>query len=170
MPGLSHSRSRLRSTSVVPRESDQLPGLLNALMDGAIDKTNGAYFTSPVVVRSQVDRPGSRGTSKQPTSTPTERQKLYNSISDSTSGIRRYSAGDSRRPTATLRNISHSSRMGYPSSVPRNDTAMETLDEETARDPRDTASPLTPVSPTPSNGIYADRPTVDFDGLSWPSA
>lgn len=113
--------------------------------------------------------PRSANTSKQSSARRSERDKIYDSISESTMGIRRYSAGDARRPSATLRNITHSSRMGYPSSTPRDDSALSTLDEETARDPRDTASPLTPASPSQSSNSITEKPTLDFDGLSWPS-
>lgn len=42
------------------------------------------------------------------------------------------------------------------------------LDEENARDPRDQA-PSPPVT-SRSNSPYTKHPTVDFEGLSWPSA
>ncbi|KAF2153457.1 GTP cyclohydrolase I [Myriangium duriaei CBS 260.36] len=44
------------------------------------------------------------------------------------------------------------------------------LDDEAARDPRDEAPPPTPPA-TSSRSIspYTRNPTVDFDGLSWPS-
>ncbi|PSK42688.1 GTP cyclohydrolase I [Elsinoe australis] len=46
----------------------------------------------------------------------------------------------------------------------------ETLEEEAARDPRDSAVPPTPPA-TSSRSIspFTHNPTVDFDGLSWPS-
>ncbi|PNS16476.1 GTP cyclohydrolase I [Sphaceloma murrayae] len=47
---------------------------------------------------------------------------------------------------------------------------MNVLEEEAARDPRDQAVPPTPPA-TSSRSIspYTHNPTVDFDGLSWPS-
>lgn len=134
-----------------------------------IRATNG-FPHRPVPSSGDENKPPRLGNAgKQASSTHSERQKLYDSITDSTQGTRRYSAGDTRPTTATMRNISHSTEVGYPSSVPRDDPPLATLEEEMARDPRDRASPLTPVSPTPSNGVYNERPTVDFDGLSWPS-
>jgi len=43
------------------------------------------------------------------------------------------------------------------------------LVEEDARDPRDEASPPTPPTTSRSISPYTQNPTVDFDGLSWPS-
>ena len=42
------------------------------------------------------------------------------------------------------------------------------IDEEHARDPRDEASPPTPSTTRPSSP-FTQHPTIDFDGLSWPS-
>ena len=50
------------------------------------------------------------------------------------------------------------------------DQASHRLEEEAARDPRDEASPPTPpAASTRSTSPYTHNPTVDFDGLSWPS-
>lgn len=134
-------------------------------MDGHI--SNGDRSPPPPLLENEV-KPPREAHVKQKNDRP-ERQKLYDSITASTKGTRRYSTGDSRRPSATLRNISHSSRMGFPSSTPRDEDDLDTVTEETARDPRDTASPLTPESTSRGNSPYAGAPTVDFDGLSWPS-
>ncbi|KAJ9629397.1 GTP cyclohydrolase 1 [Taxawa tesnikishii (nom. ined.)] len=42
------------------------------------------------------------------------------------------------------------------------------LDEEGARDPRDEPPPTPPIQSRPQSP-YTQNPTVDFDGLSWPS-
>ncbi|GAB7351086.1 hypothetical protein MBLNU459_g1557t2 [Dothideomycetes sp. NU459] len=45
---------------------------------------------------------------------------------------------------------------------------LNKLEEADARDPRDEA-PRTPVMTSRSSSPYTQNPTVDFDGLSWPS-
>ena len=54
-------------------------------------------------------------------------------------------------------------------SVPRNKRPMKlsNLDEVDARDPRDELP--TPSVMSRSSSPYTQNPTVDFDGLSWPS-
>jgi GTP cyclohydrolase I len=47
-------------------------------------------------------------------------------------------------------------------------TSRRTIDEGHARDPRDEASPPTPSTTRPSSP-FTQHPTIDFDGLSWPS-
>ena len=47
-------------------------------------------------------------------------------------------------------------------------TSRRAIDEEHARDPRDEASPPTPSTTRPSSP-FTQHPTIDFDGLSWPS-
>ena len=44
------------------------------------------------------------------------------------------------------------------------------LEKEHARDPRDEAAPETPPITSRSTSPFTHRSTVDFDGLSWPSA
>jgi len=46
--------------------------------------------------------------------------------------------------------------------------SRRTINEEHARDPRDEASPPTPSTTRPSSP-FTQHPTIDFDGLSWPS-
>ncbi len=41
--------------------------------------------------------------------------------------------------------------------------------EEPARDPRDRPSPPTPLATSRPASPYTQNPTIDFDGLSWPS-
>ncbi len=47
-------------------------------------------------------------------------------------------------------------------------TSRRVIDEGHARDPRDEASPPTPSVTRPSSP-FTQHPTIDFDGLSWPS-
>lgn len=47
-------------------------------------------------------------------------------------------------------------------------TSRRAIDEGHARDPRDEASPPTPSTTRPSSP-FTQHPTIDFDGLSWPS-
>jgi GTP cyclohydrolase I len=44
----------------------------------------------------------------------------------------------------------------------------EVVDEEHARDPRDEAAEATPTTSRPESP-FTQHPTIDFDGLSWPS-
>ncbi|KAG8628297.1 hypothetical protein KVT40_004170 [Elsinoe batatas] len=57
-----------------------------------------------------------------------------------------------------------------PNMGSKEEQRTERVEEEAARDPRDTAAPPTPPA-TSSRSIspYTHNPTVDFDGLSWPS-
>lgn len=43
------------------------------------------------------------------------------------------------------------------------------IEEEHARDPRDEAGPLTPLATSRPQSPFTQYPTIDFDGLSWPS-
>jgi len=60
-----------------------------------------------------------------------------------------------------------------PRKVPislEDDESIEHLVEEPARDPRDKAAPPTPpAASSRSISPYTKNPTVDYDGLSWPS-
>ena len=53
----------------------------------------------------------------------------------------------------------------------RNDRRAKTahVEEEDARDPRDGVAPISPPTTSRSISPYTQNPTVDFDGLSWPS-
>lgn len=56
-------------------------------------------------------------------------------------------------------------------SVKNPDTAeeKEEVEQESARDPRDEASSILPRSRNRPVSPFTAAPTVDFDGLSWPS-
>lgn len=89
-----------------------------------------------------------------------ERKRLFDSIESSRSNSRRYSAGDSR-----LQSFIRDPQSAYP-LLPDNDgTALEPLQEESPRDPRDGQGSIDNRAMSP----YTKFPTVDFDGLSWPS-
>ncbi|KAJ9639857.1 GTP cyclohydrolase 1 [Coniosporium apollinis] len=47
--------------------------------------------------------------------------------------------------------------------------SIENLDEVHARDPRDEAAPPTPLATSRPASPFTQYPTIDFDGLSWPS-
>lgn len=61
--------------------------------------------------------------------------------------------------------------LGLAERSPRRNrpAAIDNLDEAKPRDPRDEASPPTPPTTSRSISPYTQNPTVDFDGLSWPS-
>ena len=43
------------------------------------------------------------------------------------------------------------------------------FEEDHARDSRDEADPMTPLAMSRPHSPYTQHPTIDFDGLSWPS-
>lgn len=92
-----------------------------------------------------------------------ERKRLFDSISSTGSNRRRYSADDFTRPHIREPSLS------YPQSNENDGSALDALPEEGARDARDTDNPLTPPVTSRSASPYIRAPTVDFDGLSWPS-
>ncbi|KAF2091162.1 GTP cyclohydrolase I [Saccharata proteae CBS 121410] len=47
--------------------------------------------------------------------------------------------------------------------------ALNGIEEERARDPRDDAGPPTPLAISRPQSPFTQHPTIDFDGLSWPS-
>lgn len=91
-----------------------------------------------------------------------ERRRLFDSLSASQmSNGRRYSAGDSLQPYI------REPQSAYPTSTDQDGTVLEPLQEESPRDPRDDIDNST-VAKRPTSP-YTRYPTVDFDGLSWPS-
>lgn len=98
----------------------------------------------------------------------TERENLYTSIKSSN--------GPKRQPIdlEPLSSQNSTTPNGVKGSMingkPEKDAKEEGIEQENARDPRDKA-PLTP--PLSSNSRPASpftaNPTIDFDGLSWPS-
>lgn len=53
--------------------------------------------------------------------------------------------------------------------LPISNGVSQTSLKEAARDPRDDATPPTPVSASRPASPYTLNPPIDFDGLSWPS-
>jgi len=98
-----------------------------------------------------------------------ERQRLFNSISASSSTPRRYSAGDTM---STKPRFSRESQQDYPLPAQADASALEPVEEEQPRDPRDTPNDHINTTVIKANGSaspYTRSPAVDFDGLSWPS-
>ncbi|KAF2232754.1 GTP cyclohydrolase I [Viridothelium virens] len=93
-----------------------------------------------------------------------ERQNLYASIKSSNTN-RRLVDLDGSVEQGARRNTSH--EMG--SSIGSYRPSFANLDEEHARDPRDEAIPPTPPTVSRPQSPFTHNPTVDFDGLSWPS-
>lgn len=91
-----------------------------------------------------------------------ERRRLFESISSSRSNSRRYSAGDSLQP------FIRDPQSAYPQTLDHDGIVLEPLQEESPRDPRDDGGPSQDDRQRPSSP-YTKTPTVDFDGLSWPS-
>ncbi|KAI9654989.1 MAG: GTP cyclohydrolase 1 [Bathelium mastoideum] len=94
-----------------------------------------------------------------------ERQNLYASIRSSNTSRQPVDLDGAIEPAAR--------RYAAPdtaSSIGSYRPSFESLDEEHARDPRDQATPPTPP-PTASRSAspFTHNPTIDFDGLSWPS-
>lgn len=90
-----------------------------------------------------------------------ERRRLFDSISSSRSN-RRYSAGDSLQP------FIKDPQSAYPQGLDHDGIGLEPLQEESPRDPRDSTDSVEQGTEIVSSP-YKKVPTVDFDGLSWPS-
>lgn len=89
-----------------------------------------------------------------------ERRKLYESIS--ASGARSRVPVDYNLPLAesTGKSLATDDSAPFP---------MELIENKSPRDPRDSVVPLSPPATSRSASPYTQNPTVDFDGLSWPS-
>ncbi|KAI9686706.1 MAG: GTP cyclohydrolase 1 [Bathelium mastoideum] len=94
-----------------------------------------------------------------------ERQNLYASIRSSNTSRQPVDLDGAIEPAAR--------RYAAPdmaSSIGSYRPSFENLDEEHARDPRDQATPPTPpATASRPASPFTHNPTIDFDGLSWPS-
>lgn len=101
-------------------------------------------------------------------STPTEardqreRENLFNSIQSSASA---------RQPIdLTHPNGTYSKPQTHKMDLVRSKAhALNGVAEEHARDARDEATPPTPLATSRPQSPFTQHPTIDFDGLSWPS-
>ncbi|KAL1645688.1 GTP cyclohydrolase I [Diplodia intermedia] len=90
-----------------------------------------------------------------------ERENLYASIQSSASA---------RQPIELAHpNGTYSKPQTHRMDVARGKAHMLNGLEEHARDPRDEASPPTPLATSRPQSPFTQHPTIDFDGLSWPS-
>jgi GTP cyclohydrolase I len=94
-----------------------------------------------------------------------EREKLYASI-ESSSTIRHPVDLDS--PNGYFSKKSQSKLDMNGPNGQSSKTTRGAIDEEHARDPRDEALEPTPSTSRPESP-FTQHPTIDFDGLSWPS-
>lgn len=86
-----------------------------------------------------------------------ERKRLFNSIS--TNGI-------SSKPRL---DENQSSDVSLKSPASKSKDRQEPVLEEKARDPKDTAESPRPAKARRTASPFTQNPTIDFDGLSWPS-
>ncbi|KAI9718686.1 MAG: GTP cyclohydrolase 1 [Chrysothrix sp. TS-e1954] len=113
--------------------------------------------------------PASRNTSALSPSNKVEKEKqdIYDSISAS-NGPRRQPLDLDSLSRSLPKTSYHPTTTSHAHGGALNGT-LEPLHEERPRDPRDDAHPLTPPATSRSSSPFTQRPTVDFDGLSWPS-
>ncbi|OJD33009.1 gtp cyclohydrolase i [Diplodia corticola] len=101
------------------------------------------------------------GTSTTQTRDQRERDNLYASIQSSASA---------RQPIELARPDGvYSKPQTHKTDLVRGKAHMVNGLEEHARDPRDEASPPTPLATSRPQSPFTQHPTIDFDGLSWPS-
>ncbi|KAH7042601.1 hypothetical protein B0J12DRAFT_673385 [Macrophomina phaseolina] len=99
-------------------------------------------------------------------STPTEardrreREHLFASIQSSSSA---------RQPIDLIHPNGTASKAQTPNMDHGKNHALNGIVEEHARDPRDEATPPTPLATSRPQSPFTQHPTIDFDGLSWPS-
>lgn len=94
-----------------------------------------------------------------------ERENLYAAIESSSSRGRQPVDLDAPNFYAA-----HQPHPTYPkNSFPKHRILPTNLEEEHARDPRDEAISHTPLAMSRAQSPYTQHPTIDFDGLSWPS-
>lgn len=91
-----------------------------------------------------------------------ERENLFNSIQSSASA---------RQPIdLTHANGIYAKPQTHKMDLVRaKSQALNGVGEEPARDPRDEATPPTPLATSRPQSPFTQHPTIDFDGLSWPS-
>lgn len=92
-----------------------------------------------------------------------ERENLYNSIQSLSSARQPI---DLSQPNGVYSKPTLHNKVDFAHGKA---AAVNGLDEEHARDPRDTAGPLTPLATSRPQSPFTQHPTIDFDGLSWPS-
>ncbi|KAF2140270.1 uncharacterized protein K452DRAFT_310029 [Aplosporella prunicola CBS 121167] len=85
-----------------------------------------------------------------------ERENLFSSIQSSSTDRQPI---DLRHPNGTY----------SKPTIHRGKAPLNGLEEEHARDPRDEAGPPTPLATSRPQSPFTQHPTIDFDGLSWPS-
>lgn len=88
-----------------------------------------------------------------------ERENLYAAINASSTA---------RRPI-DLGHPPDISKIQNPKAKQRRVPIGNLVEEEHARDPRDEASPPTPLTTSRPQSPIIQQPPIDFDGLSWPS-
>jgi GTP cyclohydrolase I len=97
-----------------------------------------------------------------------EREKLFASIeSSSTTGRLAVDLDAPNSYFPSNKSQSKTEMNGYGGQSLK--YAKNGLEEEHARDPRDEAGPSQLPSPSRPESPFTQYPTIDFDGLSWPS-
>ncbi|OCK75318.1 GTP cyclohydrolase I [Lepidopterella palustris CBS 459.81] len=96
-----------------------------------------------------------------------ERESLFAAIQSSNSHGRQVVVFDA--PNGHNNSTHPSSKSDQKSGRNKPKALPEHIEEENARDPRDEVASTTPLAMSRAQSPYTQHPTIDFDGLSWPS-